>query len=96
MVTRPHGFRNDTRKRLRKKVRERGKLSITKALMTYEIGDKVAIVVEPAYQKGLPHRRYFGNIGKVEGKRGNSYIIGVKIGNATKKIICPPIHLKKI
>ena len=96
MVTRSKGTRNNTRKKLKKKVRERGKISIAKALRTYEINDKVAIDVEPAYQKGIPHRRFFGKIGTVKGKRGNSYVISVKIGKANKQIICPPIHLKKI
>lgn len=96
MVTRSHGFRVGTRKKLRKKVRERGKVKIRRALQEFKKDEIVVIDVEPSYHKGMPHKRFFGKHGRILGKRGKSYIVEVKDGNKLKKIICSPIHLKKV
>ncbi|MCD6547097.1 MAG: 50S ribosomal protein L21e [Nanoarchaeota archaeon] len=96
MVVRSHGFRIGTRRKLRKKIREKGKISIRKALQKFEIGDKVVIDVEPAYHKAMPYKRFFGKHGVVIEQRGKSYVVEVKDGRKTKQIICAPIHLKKI
>ena len=96
MVTRPHGLKGNTRKKPRKRVRERGKVRISDILREYKVGDKVAIKVEPSYQKSMPHRRFFGKIGKIIEQRGKAYVIKIRVGNSYKKVICPPVHLKKV
>ncbi|MCD6576108.1 MAG: 50S ribosomal protein L21e [Nanoarchaeota archaeon] len=95
MVTRSHGFRVGTRRKLRKKVRERGKVKIGAALQEFDINEKVIIDVEPSYHKGMPHRRFIGKHGKIVEKKGKSYIVEVRDGGKYKKIICAPIHLRK-
>ncbi|HIE14193.1 TPA: 50S ribosomal protein L21e [Candidatus Bathyarchaeota archaeon] len=87
------GFRRKTRSLLRKKPRERGKINVTKILYEYKPGEKVVIKIDPSIHKGMPHRRYHGNVGTVIGKRGRSYVVNVTQGDAVKKIIVRPEHL---
>ncbi|HDQ59673.1 MAG TPA: 50S ribosomal protein L21e [Candidatus Woesearchaeota archaeon] len=95
MVARSHGLRVGTRKKLRKKVSTRGKISIRSVLSEYSVGDSVTIKVEPAYHKGMPYKRFFGKRGKVLDKRGKSYVVGIRTGKKTKEVICAPVHIKK-
>jgi large subunit ribosomal protein L21e len=73
-----------------------GKKSIPmrRLLGSFGIGDKVCINFAPS-QKGLPHPRYRGRHGMVVGMRGKSYIVDVNVGNSTKRLILPGMHLKK-
>ncbi len=96
MVERSKGYRVGTRKKLRKKVRDRGRIKIRKTLQNLEVDDSVIIDVDSSYHKGMPHKRFFGKHGKVIEKRGDAYLVELKLGNKPKKIICSPIHLKKI
>jgi large subunit ribosomal protein L21e len=69
--------------------------SVDTAIIKYNIGDMVAIV-PGANAKNIPHPRYKGKIGEIVEKRGSSYLIKLKIMNATKTLVVPPIHLKYI
>jgi len=88
------GYRAKTRKLLRKKPRERGKIKIGRLLCNYKPGDSVVIKIDPSVQKGMPHRRYHGRVGTVVGKRGRSYIVSVTQGDAFKEIVVRPEHLE--
>lgn len=70
-------------------------LSVDSTIKEFNIGDKVALVPR-INAKNIPHPRYRGKVGKVIEKRGSAYVIELKIMNATKKIIVPPIHLQLI
>ena len=87
------GYRAKTRSLLRRKPRERGKSGLSKILHDYEKGDKVVIKTDPSVHKGMPHRRYHGKVGVITDKRGKSYVISVKQGNAVKEIIVRPEHI---
>jgi len=87
------GYRAKTRSLLRKKPRERGKSGLSKILYDYKTGDKVAIKTDPGVHRGMPHRRYHGKIGVIMDKRGKSYVIRVKQGDAVKEIIVRPEHI---
>ncbi len=95
-MKRPKGFRSRTRKKLRKHPRNRGKISISRLFQKLEKGDKVVIDIEPSYHKGMPHPRYQGRLGIIEGKIGRAYVVLIKDGGKIKKIYANPIHLKKI
>jgi large subunit ribosomal protein L21e len=82
-----------TRTLLKKEARERGKIGLSKLLHEYKSGDKVLIKVDSGVHKGMPHRRYFGKIGTVIDRRGGSYLIGVRQGEAMKEIIVRPEHI---
>ncbi len=62
----------------------------------YNEGDKVAIVLDGAQQKGMPHRRFQGKTGRISGSQGRAYIIQVKDGNMNKTVVARPEHLKPI
>jgi large subunit ribosomal protein L21e len=93
-MTKSRGFRVKTRSLLRRKPRERGKSTLSNILRKYNIEDKVLIKIDPSVQKGMPHRRYHGKIGKITGIRGRAYLIDVMQGNAIKEIIVLPEHLE--
>ena len=88
--------RRKTRSKFRKNIRKKGKVSLTKYLQTFKIGDRVALKAEPAVQKALYFQRFHGKVGKIKGKRGNCYEVIIKEGSKEKIIITHPIHLKKI
>ena len=62
-------------------------------LVKYKVGDQVIIKIDPAIQKGMPHRRYHGKFGVISEIRGRSYIIKIKAGNKIKHIIARPEHV---
>ncbi|MEM5836408.1 MAG: 50S ribosomal protein L21e [Candidatus Aenigmatarchaeota archaeon] len=86
------GPRTKTRQTLRQEPGYRP--TITKFLQEFNIGQKVVIDQEPSSQKGMPHSRYKGRVGKIIGKRGKSYIVEITDGNKVKKLISRPEHLK--
>ncbi|MEM0007239.1 MAG: 50S ribosomal protein L21e [Candidatus Bathyarchaeia archaeon] len=88
------GYRSKTRRLLRKDPRERGKMRLSKLLHEYQPGNSVVIKIDPSVQKGMPHRRYHGKVGKIVGVRGKSYIVSVTQGDAVKEIIVRPEHLE--
>lgn len=88
-----HGYRHRTRSVLKKKPRERGKLSLSKLLHEYVPGERVIIKIEPSVHKGMPHRRYHGKVGVVKEKRGRAYIVQVAQGRAMREISVRPEHL---
>jgi len=88
------GYRTRTRRLLKKKPRERGKLKLSRLLHQYETGNRVVIKIDPSVHKGMPHKRYHGKVGTIVEKRGRSYIVSVTQGNAVKEIIVRPEHLE--
>jgi large subunit ribosomal protein L21e len=95
MGRRSFGFLYRSRDFLSKTPRERGRPSPAKLLKEFEVGDKVVIDVEPSIRRGMPHRRYQGKVGVVMGRRGEAYLVDIKLGGKTKHLIVLPIHLKK-
>jgi large subunit ribosomal protein L21e len=95
-VKRSKGIRSKSRKILRKKPRERGIHSITRALQHFEEGESVNIVIDSSVHKGMPHIRFQGYTGKVEGKQGDSYLVGVNDGKKHKVLIIRSEHLRRV
>jgi large subunit ribosomal protein L21e len=94
MVKKSHGYRARTRNLMTKRVREKGLSSPNKTLIEYEVGQRVDIVIDSAFHKGMPHRRYQGKTGVVTGTRGRAVLVDVGLGNATKSLIIRPEHLQ--
>jgi len=90
------GRRIKTRSLLKKKVRERGIKPPSYLLQDYKLGDKVVLKYDPSVHKGMPHRRFYGKIGTVIGKRGRAYVVQVIDGDKTKTLIARPEHLKRL
>ncbi len=94
-ITIHKGYRNKTRKRHRRNVRDKGLGSIEKFLIDFNSNDKVDIITNPSvHRRGMPHRRYQGLTGTINGRRGRCYLVDVKIGNSRKTLIIGTEHLR--
>tara|TARA_Y100000034_G_scaffold126405_1_gene177583 strand:- start:60 stop:350 length:291 start_codon:yes stop_codon:yes gene_type:complete len=87
--------RRKTRSKLRKRVADRGKISIRTYLQQFKENDRVILVAEPAVQNGMHHPRYQGKTGTITKMQGTCYHVKIKDGNKEKVMITHPIHLKK-
>ena len=96
MVTRQGGFRRKTRHKMQKSVRQKGKISFRRFFQELNEGDKVKLLAEPAYQKGLYFPRFHGKIGTVKAKKGTCYDVAIKDARKEKTLIVHPVHLTKI
>ena len=96
MVSRTKGSRQGTRSILKKSKRDRRRLFIGRTMHTYQEGDKVAIVLDGAQQKGMPHRRFQGRTGEISGIQGRAYVVRVADGNMMKTVVARPEHLRPI
>lgn len=90
------GSRRKTRHKLKKSIRQKGKISLSKYFQVFELGDKVLLKAEPAVQKGMFHPRFYGRSGEIIKKKGRCYEIKIKDGGKAKIIISHPIHLRKL
>jgi large subunit ribosomal protein L21e len=82
--------------KLMKGVRERGMPPITRFLREFQVGERVAIDIDPSQHSGMPHHRFQGRVGIVIGMQGRAYLVEVKEGSVRKVIIASPVHLKKV
>jgi len=96
MVKRVGGFRRKTRHKLKKNVRTKGKISLTRFFQKLKADDKVVLSAEPAYQKGMYFPRFHGKSAKVIRQVGTCYEVEMNDHKKSKTLIVHPIHLKKI
>ena len=94
MAKRAHGPRQGTRSILKKGKTERSRVFINRVMHPYAEGDSVAIVLDGAQQKGMPHRRFQGKTGISTGPQGRAYVVAVAEGNANKTVVARPEHLR--
>lgn len=92
MVVKSHGPHRKTRE----KFRRTGLTPMNMYIKQFNVGERVVINVNSSSQRGMPFKRFQGLSGEVLEKRGNGYLLKIKDGNKTKKIIANPEHLKKI
>ncbi len=95
MAKRIGGSRRKSRHKFRKEVRQRGKISITKYLQKFNLGDRVYLGVEPAVHKGIYPARFVGKAGVIRKKSGKCYGAAIKEGSKEKLLIVHPVHLKR-
>ena len=96
MAQRTGGLRRKTRHKLRKNVREKGKISIRRYLQKFNVNDKVALVLDSAIHTGIFHPRFHGDVGLVVGTQGTCYKIHVMDGKLCKLFIVHPSHMRKL
>lgn len=82
-------------KKRKKPVRTKGKLQLSRYFQELEEGSYVALVREPSVKSAFPTRLQ-GKTGRIEGKRGEAYLIKIKDQDKEKTFLIEPIHLKKI
>jgi large subunit ribosomal protein L21e len=80
---------------IKKNIREKGKLSLSKYFKKFEEGESVAVVLEKSLKAEIPSR-FQGRTGTIIGKRGRAYIVKIKDQNKPKEFLIKPIHLKKL
>lgn len=95
MSKRKGGYRHKSRTKLTKHHRSTGKISLTKFLAKYAVGDKVILRAESAYHKGMFHQRFYGRTGTVVGIRGRCCEVNICDGSKHKTLIVHPVHLTR-
>ncbi len=96
MVKRSKGLRSKSRGKLTKHPRQRGLHPVSRVIQEFPVGTKVAIILDPSVAKGQPHPRYHGRVGVVQEQRGRAYVLAVRDGGSTKRIISRPEHLRMV
>jgi large subunit ribosomal protein L21e len=91
MVRATKGIRRSTRRKLKKSLRH--KFKVTPYLKEFKENDSVVLKIDPSSHKGMPFPKFKGKTGKIIERRGDAYIVSVRIGNSTKKVIARPEHL---
>lgn len=81
--------------RIRKRIRDKGKIAFSTYFKELKHGDSVALVREMSMPPQFP-KRMQGRTGTVIASRGEAYIVEVNDLNKKKQIIAHPVHLKKI
>jgi len=94
-MPRSKGPRRKSRSILTKRVRERGKLGLSRLLADYEVGEKVIINIDSGIHKGMPHKRYQGKVGTIVEKRGRAYVVEIPQRKTSKLIVSTPEHLRR-
>jgi len=79
----------------RKRIREKGKIGLSKILEELKPGEKVAIIQDPSFGVTFP-RRFHGKTGRIIEKRGKGYVVEVYDGKKQKKLVLKKINLKKL
>ena len=80
---------------MKKPIRSRGKIQMSRYFQKFSNGDAVSIVREPSISSSFPERLQ-GRTGVIEGKIGRSYMVRIRQRKTFAKFIIEPIHLKKI
>lgn len=94
-MVRHKGYKNKTRRLLRKDARNHGLPSFSRFLVDYKVGDKVDIIADPTFQtRGFPHRHFYGRTGTVVGIRGRCYEVKVNDLGKMKMIIIGKEHIR--
>jgi len=64
-------------------------------LRTFEPGQTVHVTLQPNVKgKGYSYTQFHGLTGKIVEKRGSAYVVQIRDGNAQKKLILAPVHLR--
>ena len=79
-----------------KRIREKGKIPLSKYFQKIDSGDYVALVTELGIQARDFPKRMQGRTGRVIKKRGSAYVVEVSDFNMKKRYSVKPVHLKKI
>lgn len=95
-MTKHSGFRHRTRRLLTKGAGSRSGPRPEVHLQDYEIGQAVAIDIDPSTHGGIPHRRYQGRVGKILEKKGRGYVVAIELGSKLKKLHVLPEHIKPL
>lgn len=80
---------------IKKKIREKGKIQLSRYFQELKEGDRVAIIRDISQRASFPERLQ-GRTGVIEERRGKAYIVKLQDFKQEKRFIIQAIHLKKI
>ena len=80
---------------MKKRIRDKGKLKLSRMFQELKEGDKVGVIRELAEKAGFP-KTLQGRTGRISGWRGKACIVSIRSGKKEKTYIIKPIHLKKL
>jgi len=89
------GTRRKSRSALSKRVREKGRIPLSRLLTRYEEGEKVVINIDPGVHKAMPHKRFQGKVALIVGTRGKAFILEIPQRKTVKTIITTAHHIRK-
>jgi len=95
-MKRSKGSRQGTRTIMSRSKTQRSRLNISRIIHEYSEGDRVAIVIDGGQQMGMPHRRFQGKTGFIQGRQGKAWVVAVKDGNMQKTVVARPEHLRPL
>ncbi|RMD45960.1 50S ribosomal protein L21e [Candidatus Pacearchaeota archaeon] len=78
-----------------KKIRDKGKIKLSRYFKKIKVGDIVSIVPELGVRAAFP-KRLKGRSGRVIDERGSFKMVEIKDGKLVKKFLIHPVHLKVI
>jgi large subunit ribosomal protein L21e len=84
------------RRKTRSLLTSRARPGLSRFMIEYGVGQKVAIDIEPSQAKGMPHRRFQGLVGVVKEVRPRAVVVDVPVGDKTKRIIARFEHIKPV
>ncbi|MFH1510640.1 MAG: 50S ribosomal protein L21e [Candidatus Woesearchaeota archaeon] len=96
MAKRTGTSRRKTRNKFRKPISTRGRIPIRGFLQSFKSGEKVVLLADPCYQKGMYFRRFHGKIGVVHKARGKIYEVLLKDSGKEKTLLVNPVHLRRV
>ena len=88
------GLRRKTRHKYRKNRRQKGKISLSMFMQKFQPGQKVHLIIEPSFHRGMYHSRFMGKTGVVKAARGKCYEVVINDGGKEKTLLIHPVHLK--
>jgi len=94
MVKASTGSRRRGRRRLKSEIRR--KFTTESRMNTFKPNDKIIIKIDPSSTKGIPHLKFAGATGVIKSVRGGAYMVEVKKGNKSKKLLARPEHMRRI
>jgi large subunit ribosomal protein L21e len=88
------GSRRKSRYRLKKSIRRKGKISVSRFMQKFKSGQRVYLNIEPSYHKGCYDAKYFGKMGIVKKQKGKCYEVSINDCGKEKMLIVHPLHLR--
>ena len=88
------GFKSRSRYKLKRSIRPKRAIPISRKIQVFEKGQKVHIIVDSSIHRGQPHPRFHGKTGEIVGQKGKAYLVAIKDGNKPKELIVSADLLK--
>jgi len=87
------GFRCKTKSLLVRDT-EKKKTVIRRTLLPYVIGERIVLVLDSGYHKGLYHKRFYGKVGQI--LEVYNFTLKIKVIGTNKVLYTHCLHVKKL